>query len=343
MAKRSLGAQVNARWREFRREPSAFFFVLFMPLVWMLLLGFAFSGSQKETVGVGWPKGGDERVHDALARSESIRLVEGTEEELTTALQRGDVLVIVDMGEKGVTYVYDPANKESRRARWVANDVIQQAGGRADPVITMDEVAAIPGTRYIDFLVPGLLALSLMSTSIWGTGLTIVAARRENLLKRYLATPMQPYEYILSHIVARFLIMVVEIAVVLVAARLIFNFRVAGRMTDFLALAVLGTAGLTALGLLLGARTANTGLMNGLANLISLPMMILGGAWFSRANFPEWLATAARFLPLTPLIDGLRRVALEGVGLAQLGPELGVLAFYFVVCTVAARLTFKWY
>jgi len=147
----------------------------------------------------------------------------------------------------------------------------------------------------------------------------------------------------LSHVIGRGAILLLEVASQLVAGYLIFRFTVAGSLVTYLLFALLGASTLTAFGIMLGSRTANTGVINGIANLVALPMMIFSGAWFSRSHLPEWLAKAVPYLPLTPLVDGLRKIALEGAGFQDLGLEAGILAGYFVVFSAVAAKTFKWY
>lgn len=250
-----LFALVVARLREFRREPSAFFFVLFVPILWMAFLGPAFNNP--------------------------------------------------------------------------------------DVAPLRDGVKA--GTRYQDFLIPGLLAVSIFSTSLFGVGMTIVAHRREGLLKRYLATPMPSYDYILSHIIARIVILGIEVGTQLLAAFLLFRFRLAGSFWDYALFSLLGAAALTAMGILLASRLSNTGAMNGLANLLGLPMMVLSGAWFSRTRLPTWLSGTVDYWPLTPLVDGLRAIALDGAKLTDLTAQMGILGAYFVLFSLLAARFFKWF
>jgi ABC-type multidrug transport system permease subunit len=346
----SLYELIKGRWREFIREPSAAFFVILMPIVFMTILGFSLDGDREEIYGVGWatdaPKAAGQDAQSLLTglkQDRSLKLRLGTKGELAVAMQRGDVVLIVQALGDSVQFLYDPANRDARHAQLQVNDTIQRAAGRGDPLRVVSEKTRVPGTRYVDFLVPGLLAMSIMSTSLFGTGMIIVSNRRENLLKRYLATPMRPYEYILSHVIGRGFMLVVEAGALLVAAVVLFRFAIAGRALDFAVLAALGAAAFTALGVLLGSRTANVATMNGMTNLLTLPMLLVSGVWFSRTNFPDWLSEAVRWLPLTALVDGLRRIALEGAGLASLGFELGVLGVFFVACTAAATALFKWY
>lgn len=336
----------KGRWREFRREPSAFFFVIFMPILWMAILGFAFSNPTAEHYGVGWQKSAAEAhttTLDALKLNPHVTVVEGDEDLLTEALKRGKIQLIVYYADGVTHYLYDPANRESVHGRAFIDDYLQRAAGRNDPLATADDKVEIPGTRYIDFLVPGLIALSIMTSSLFGTGMLIVSNRRENLLKRYLATPMRPWHYIVSHIFGRCLILAVEVTTILVAAYLMFRFVPDGNLLILAAFAALGAGTFTALALLCASRTANPATMNGTTNLVSLPMMLVAGVWFSRGNFPDWIAEPARYLPLTALVDGLRRIALEGATFTQLGQEVAVLGAYLLVATIAATKFFKWY
>lgn len=345
----SLWEHIKGRWREFKREPSALFFVVFMPILWMTILGFAFSGEKHERFSIGWVDGPLKGQATALATrqrliaDEHVRFVRGSREKLDLDALRGDVVAILSFENDQATVTYDASNKQALDARKLIEDHVQRAAGRTDPATIADNKISLPGQRYIDFLVPGLLALSIMTSSLFGTGMTIVSNRRENLLKRYLATPMRPLEYIVSHIVGRGMILAVEMATILIASFLIFRFKVHGNILEFVLFAALGTAAFTALAILCAARTGNAATMNGATNLVSLPMMILSGVWFARTNFPDWLAGGVRYLPLAPLVDGLRKIALEGAGLTSLGFEAAVLGCYLVVCSIAATAVFKWY
>jgi ABC-2 type transport system permease protein len=341
---------VKGRLREFKREPSAMFFVVLMPIIWMVILGFAFSENRPERFGVGWDKDNDLSVaimpgkfKAALELDKRVNLHSASLAELHKKIKRGQIVLTLRFDGSTASYIHDQANPDSIRAKSVVNDIVQRTAGRKDAMLTKDEEITIPGTRYVDFLVPGLLALSIMTSSLFGTGMTIVSNRRESLLKRYMVTPMRPYEYILSHIVGRGFVLLVEIAVILFAGWLLFDFKVLGSLVTFIGFAAIGTAAFTALALLCGARTNNTAAMNGITNLISLPMMLLCGIWFARENFPGWLIQVTDYLPLAPLVDGLRRIALEGAGISELGPYMLVLSSYFLGCTVLCKKLFRWY
>lgn len=344
----SLREQIKCRWREFRREPSAFYWVVFMPIMWMVVLGYAFSEPRPEVYGVGWIKNsaGEQstEILQAIKDNSNIRLREGSEAELMTLMQRGELNLIVSTElNEPLTYQYDPSNPEAQRAKRYVNDVIQESAGRVDLLQTQEKRIEAVGNRYVDFLIPGLLGLSIMTSSLFGVGMTIVSNRKENLLKRYLATPMQPREYVISHLAGRGFVLVAEFAAVMLAGFLLFRFQVHGNYLSYIAFAILGSAAFTAIAILCASRTNSIPMVSGITNLISLPMMMLSGVFFSKNNFPDWLRTFSEFLPLTALNDGFRKIALEGQGLSNLGFESAVLGVYLLIASISAVKLFKWY
>lgn len=349
MLSKSLIEQVKVRWREFRREPSAFFWVIFMPVIWMIALGFAFSKPRPETYGVGWLVSEskapfEEKMHRVLSADQQILLREANAADLETKMLRGEIALIVSSpGERRIIYKLDPSNPEARRAQKYVEDILERAEGRQDVITSSTEGVSAQGGRYVDFLIPGLLGLTIMTTSLHGIGMTIVSNRKENLLKRYLATPLKAYEYIVSHIIGRLVILAIEFTVVMVTGFVVFKFQVYGNLIEYLLFAIVGAGAFSSIALLCAARTRSTPMIAGLTNLISLPMMMLSGVFFSKNNFPEWLRAATDFLPLTVINDGLRKIALEGMSLHQLGFELGVLSLYLIIPAFLSAKLFKWY
>ncbi len=345
----SLWQQIKCRWREFRREPSAFFWVMFMPILWMLVLGFAFSNPHPESYGVGWlqaeaPSALSDSVLKNLTNNPQIKLSQDSLTELETRIKRGEIAIILQFNaEQKAVYRLDQSNPEASRAKQFVDDLIQRQAGRVDPVLSQSANIQAEGGRYVDFLIPGLLGLSIMTSSLFGVGMTIVSNRKENLLKRYLATPMRAYEYIVSHMVGRLIILAAEFSAVMAAGWLIFHFRLYGNFFHFLLFSIFGASAFTALALLCAARTRSIPMISGLTNLISLPMMMLSGVFFSKNNFPDWLREAAAYLPLSALNDGLRKIALEGLPIQALGSEMTILGLYTVVAAFIAQRLFKWY
>lgn len=345
--KSSLGQMTLCRWKEFRREPSAFFFVLLMPVVWMLLLGASFSGDKKTVHNIGMldTPGSKELIAKVELNDMFELLVSPNRKDLEKAMIRGkiDLLVSKEQANSPIRFEYDQNNSMGIQARYVLNESIQNRKIPAYYNPTEDLTVRLPGSRYIDFLIPGLVAMSLLTTSLFGTGMIIVSNRRENLLKRYLVTPVKAATYIYSHMLGRFLIMLVEIATTLSFGYFLFSFNIHGPFAHFMILALFGTAAFTSIAICFGARSTNTGSYNGMTNLFMLPVILLSGAFFSRSHFPDWLETLSTYLPLTALVDGFRIIALEGSTLTDATLQLGLLIAYLVGGLTIAKIRFRWY
>jgi ABC-type multidrug transport system permease subunit len=199
-----------------------------------------------------------------------------------------------------------------------------------------------PGSRYIDFLIPGLLGMNLMGSAIWGMGFTVVDARRKKLLKRLVATPMPKQYFLLSYVLSRILMLVAEVGIVLGFGAWIFHVPVRGSLLDLAVVCLLGSLAFSALGLLLASRAKTIEAASGLMNAVMLPMWIASGVFFSAQRFPDVVQPIIKALPLTAAIDALRANMLQGANLVQLGPQLGVLGAWLLVCFLLALKLFRW-
>ena len=239
-------------------------------------------------------------------------------------------------------YRYDDTNPEGRTARMFADRAVQRAAGRADPVPSTDAIVREAGSRYIDFLVPGLVGLGIMSNTLWGLGFSIVDARRRKLTKRLIATPMSRAYYLLSYLMWRMIVLSVEVGVPVGFGALVFGVPVRGRLIDMVVICVLASLSFSALALLIASRARTIEAVSGLMNLAQVPMWILSGVFFSAQRFPDAVQPFISALPLTALIDALRAHMLQGAGLVQLAPQLGVLTAWLVVCFALALKLFRW-
>jgi ABC-type multidrug transport system permease subunit len=328
------------RFREFWREPEAIFWVFVFPILLAAGLGLAFRNRPPEAIGIA-------AVTPELARSlrqEKLLDVEQLSAPAAEeALRTGKVALFAAPSPGGaVVYRYDNANPEGRTARMLADRAIQRAAGRVDPVPSSDRLMREPGSRYIDFLIPGLLGMNLMGSAMWGLGFAIVDARRKKLMKRLISTPMPRHDYLLSFVLARLLLLVVEVGVLLAFGAWVFQVPVRGSMLELAALCVLGSLAFSALGLLVASRAQTIEAVSGLMNTVMMPMWIVSGVFFSAQRFPGALQPAIRALPLTALIDALRANMLQGAGLAQVAPQLGVLGVWLVVSFTLALKLFRW-
>jgi ABC-type multidrug transport system permease subunit len=259
------------------------------------------------------------------------------------ALRTGKIALLAVPGTDGaVVYRYDDTNPEGRTARMLADRAMQQAAGRVDPIRTSDNFMREPGSRYIDFLIPGLLGMNLMGSAIWGMGFTVVDARRKKLLKRLIATPMPKQYFLLSYLLSRILMLVLEVGIVLGFGTLIFHVPVRGSLLDLGVVCLLGSLSFSALGLLLASRAKTIEAASGLMNAVMLPMWIASGVFFSAQRFPDVVQPLIKALPLTAAIDALRANMLQGANLANMAPQMGVLAAWLLVCFVLALKLFRW-
>jgi ABC-type multidrug transport system permease subunit len=241
-----------------------------------------------------------------------------------------------------VVYEYDDTNPEGRTARMLADRAIQRSAGRVDVVESNDRMLREPGSRYIDFLIPGLLGMNLMGSAIWGMGFTIVDSRRKKLMKRLVATPMPRHYYLLSFALSRLLLLVAEVGVLVGFGALVFHVPLRGSLVDLGALCVLGSMSFGAIGLLIASRVQTIEAASGIMNLVMMPMWIVSGVFFSAQRFPDLLQPVIKVLPLTAIIDALRANMLQGAGFAQLAPQMAILGCWMVACFTLALRIFRW-
>jgi ABC-type multidrug transport system permease subunit len=204
------------------------------------------------------------------------------------------------------------------------------------------DTTVLPGNRYIDFLIPGLIGLNLLGTGMWGIGFPIASARQQKLLKRLLATPMRKSDYLLSFMFARLVWLLLEVAVVVGFGWLAFGVKVNGSWLGFAALTMIGAFAFSALGLLVASRAQTIEGVSGLMNLAMLPMWLLSGTFFSAERFPAFMQPVVQALPLTAVNNGLRAIMNEGAGFAAIAPDLLVVIAWGLVSFFLALRVFRW-
>jgi ABC-2 type transport system permease protein len=339
----SLRELVLTRFREFIREPEALFWSLLFPILLSVGLGIAFRNRPAEIIHVGVVAERPQSPQTLawLRASKAIAPESLSLDSARYALRTGRIALIVHPGDS-VTYEFDDTRPDARTARMVSDDAIQRGAGRADRVGASDTHVRDRGSRYIDFVVPGLLGMGLMGNGIWAIGFTIVDARRKKLLKRYMATPMSRTEYLGSFIISRFALLVIEVLLLVGFAALAFDVPVRGSLLTLALICVTGALAFCALGLLLAARPKTIEGANGLMNLAMVPMWILSGVFFSSENYPAVIQPFIQALPLTAVNDALRASMLRGDGLGVIGPELGILAAWGLISFVLALKLFRW-
>jgi ABC-type multidrug transport system permease subunit len=348
-----------SRVREFYREPEAVFWVYVFPLLMVVSLGTAFRNQPVRQISVAIEASdGAESVREKLETpppqssgtysppviQAGVHAAEKCRRLLRTG--RADLLLRVRRTGDGTPpeyeYVYDPTRPESAPARQIVDDRLQRAAGRGDVLSPGDVAFEEPAGRYVDFLVPGLIGMSLMGGGLWGVGFVTVDMRIRKLLKRYLATPMLRSQFLASVVMSRMVFMVPEVLLVIVFARYMFGVRIQGAIWEVVLLVFLGSLMFAGIGLLIAARAKTIETVSGLINFITLPMWLLSGIFFSSSRFPEWLQPFVKLLPLTLLIDLLRGVMQNGVSMFVQWPELLGLITWAVLSSTIALKCFRW-
>lgn len=331
-----------ARFREQLRQPEVLFWVFAFPLLLAVALGLAFRNRPAEVIHVAVQEGqGAEALVADLRAAGGFAASVLSPEVASRELRSGQVALVVVPGDS-LVYRYDPTRSESRMARMATDDALQRAMGRQNPRATGDRIVTQRGARYIDFLIPGLLGLNLMSTGMWGLGYAVVDARRRKLMKRLLASPMRRSQYLLSFIAARLVILGPEVVVLLGFAAVAFGVPVRGSILSLAVVVVLGAMCFAGMGLLTASRAQTVEAVSGLMNLVMLPMWVLSGVFFSSANFPAPMQPFIQALPLTALNNALRGVMLQGSSLAALAVPLGICAAWGAISFGVALKAFRW-
>jgi ABC-type multidrug transport system permease subunit len=238
-------------------------------------------------------------------------------------------------------YRYDATHPDARLAL-LAVDAALSRGRGAPPPPARHETETAPGARYVDWLVPGVLGMQIMNGCLWGVGFALVEMRARKLLKRFAVTPMRRSHFLLAQAIHRVLVIAVEAVLMVGFAALVFDVKIRGSLVAFALLLIAGTFAFAAIGLVVAARARNTEVAAGLMNVPMLPQMVVSGVFFSSSRFPGWLQPAIHALPLTALVDGLRRVSTEGAALGAVATELSVLLVWGAVALGVALRIFRW-
>jgi ABC-type multidrug transport system permease subunit len=240
------------------------------------------------------------------------------------------------------TYRFDGGREESRLARLIVDDVLQRAAGRTDRFEAREQTVNIPGSRYVDWLIPGIVGMNIMGTSMWGIGFSIVQARMRKLLKRLIASPMRKSEYLLAQIGGRLVLLAPEAGVPLLFGVVALGMPIRGSLVTTSIVCLVGALAFGGVGLLLASRARTFEAISGLMNLTMVPMWIVSGVFFSSSNFPQAVQPVIQALPLTALINALRSVVLEGAGLQSVLRELAILSVWGVGGFALALRIFRW-
>jgi ABC-2 type transport system permease protein len=321
------------------REPEAIFWIFVFPILLAIGLGIAFRNRPADVLPVGATT---EQLTQALTADTGLKATQMDESAGVHALAVGTIVLLAEQSSDGVVYRYDNTNPDARTARMIADRAIEVAAGRKDVLTATNELVHEKGSRYIDFVVPGLLGMNLMGSAMWGLGFSIVDGRQKKLLKRMVASPMPRWQYLMGYLLSRLIMLAVEVVVFLGFAKLVFGVPFRGPLWQLGLLCLLVSMVFSALGLLTASRARTMEAVSGLMNLVMLPMWILSGVFFSASRFPAIVQPLVRALPLTAAIDAMRGNMLQGVQLGQLTVQVGILLAWFAVPFAVSLRIFRW-
>src|ERR1700674_3582559 len=336
-----------ARIIELKREPEVVFWVFIFPLLLAGGLGIAFRNKPADVTSVVVIGGdGAQKTLAMLQSSPAHSPIRATVLDRDAALKAFHVgkydLVIEPNPDGSYIYYYDPARPESVLSRAEIDAALQSAAGRKDALTTSAQSSSEPGSRYIDFLIPGLLGMNLMNAAMWGIGFALVDMRQRKLLKRFVGTPMRRSDFLLALASSRLLLMTIEVGLLLGFGMLVFHMRVLGSFLTILLIGAIGALAFAGVGLLTASRAQKIESVSGLINLVMMPMWIFSGTFFSYERFPAVIHPLIKALPLTALNDALRASILEGTPLMQQWPRLLILILWGGISFVLALKWFRW-
>lgn len=337
--KNPLLALLVVRLKELSREPAVLFWNFVFPALLSVALGFVRTHApQTATVAVV----ADRQTFDAIAQVEGVRAAALDGAAADELFRSGRCALVVTRRPSAVEYRYDPGRTEAALARARIDAALQRAAGRSDVIRSADRHASQSAARYVDFLVPGIVALNLMNGGLWGVGFSLVKMRIRNVLKTLAASPMRREHFFLSLLLSRLLLVTVEVTVLVCLTSVLFDIEVRGSPIQIIALALLGALTFSAIGLLLAARTETLDTISGLINAVVLPMFVLSGVFFSIDRLPGAAQAVSTFLPLTALTEALRATIIHGLSLAQISHHVLVLAIWGAVSFAVSLRLFRW-
>lgn len=333
--------------KELAREREVAFWVFVFPLLLALGLGFAFRNKPADITNIAIVSGPEAQNAITLIQNSPQRnaihaqIVDRSQASQGFRLGKYD-LVVEPQSPGRVQYDYDPSRPESVRSRAEVDDALQAGAGRKDVIASTSITSSEPGSRYIDFLIPGLLGMNLMNSGMWGIGFALVDMRQRKLLKRFVATPMRRSDFLMALASSRLILMVIEVGLLLGFGVITFHMRVMGSLGSILLIGAIGAIAFGGLGLLTASRAQKIESVSGLINIVMMPMWIFSGVFFSYERFPAVVQPFIKALPLTALNDALRSTILDGSSLFSQSGRILVLALWGGISFLLALRWFRW-
>ena len=373
---KQLWQLISALFLEIVREPGVLFWGILFPILMSLGLGLAFtkkadvirkvavininesltSGSENSVVAGFLQKNCEKNVsgkpdtwqwkytiRDEKLGNSVFLFYKMKWDEAVKFLKRGTVNVLLLGINDSVEYHFDPMNPDAQLTYLKLSSIVGKGAVQAVQSNTEIKPLTVTGTRYIDFLVPGLITMGVMMSSMWGISYGIIEKRSKKLLRRLVATPMKKSHFLIALITVRITMNFIESLVLFLFALFAFKMTIQGSISALILMFLAGNIAFAGIAVFVSSHTSNTEVGNGLINFVVFPLMILSGIFFSYQNFPEWSLPVIKNLPLTMLTDGIRSIFNEGAGYHDVAlPILILLAVGILFFSVGLKI-FKWH
>jgi ABC-type multidrug transport system permease subunit len=332
MMKRLL-AVWHARNLEFVRDRSTLIFTLLLPVALVVGMSFVFGGRERPLFKVGVVTQSVASENHAFLRERYVEFVATPDRAAAIhKVARHELDLLIDLHGAPRYWV----NTSSPKG-YIVEKLLVAADPRAErQPVTGDAV------RYVDWLFPGILGMNMMFSCLFGVGYVVLRYRKNGFLKRLHATPLSAFEFLSAQVLSRLALTLVVTLILYVGVALILKFHSAGSNVLLFFVAALGALSMIALGLTVAARFSSEELVGGILNILTWPMMLLSGIWFSLEGSPAWVQAIARIFPLTHVLDASRAIMLDGAGLAQIAPHLLYLAITGLLFLSFGAWSFRW-
>lgn len=367
---------IAAHAKELMREPAVLFWGIIFPILMALGLGIAFTKKGEITRNIAFLPGSkvgetdkdtsrikrlleshanstfsqklEKKIYEVIVENDKLGItnfafIPANWDEAIVLLKRGNINIIVEETGGEFLYHFDPLNPEAHLT-YLQLAKLMKSG---QPANTGNQNNIVPltltGTRYIDFLIPGLIAMGIMMSCLWGISYGLIEKRTKKLLRRMIATPMKKSHFLIALITVRFGMNLIESALLFIFAYYFFSISIQGNILALTGIFFTGNIAFSGIAILVSSRTANTEIGNGLINAIVLPMIVLSGIFFSYHNFPGWSIPFIEKLPLTILANSIRSIFIEGAGFPEVALDTTILTVMGLVFFSAGLKIFKWY
>ena len=337
---RRILAILVARNREFYRDRAGLGWNILMPILMVLAFAFIFRGEPQDVfkVGVLGGQSGPSGAASPFLAIHHVTFIPLTDRQAgILKVQRHQIDLLLELGGTPGYWI----NLNAARG-YLAERLL--LGAYAPPQGPVPERRTVTGEAltYADWVLPGVLAMNVMFSSLWGVGFVVVRYRKNGVLRRLKATPLTPFEFLSAQVLSRLLVVSAATLVVYLGAAAVLDFPMRGTYAALALIFFTGSLCLISLGLIVSARLRTEELADGILNLLSWPMLLLSGVWFSMEGTSAAAQALSRLFPITHMVDAARRVMIDGAGVGDILPQAGLLAgLALLLLAVAARL-FRW-